>query len=308
MIVKTVLVLGGRGFIGRHTCLALQRRGFKVMVGTRRKVSVADSDWLRQVRVHQISDVDQWQPVLAGVDLVVNCVGILRERPGESYLDVHRNAPLMLLKACQRFQVTHLIHISALALTRDARSGFITSKWLGEEALRRDCQTHPLTACTVVRPSLLEGSDGFGSRWLRRMARSPILALPRCLTGRLAVLDVDDLGAAIAALAAGPATGFIEAELGGNERRTMAQHIAALRAQLGLRPARLIAVPDGLGQVVAWACDVLHFSPLSRGHLELMSKDNLPSGRRLEELLGRTPRPIGRDNLEPARLPARSSA
>ncbi len=306
--MRTVLVLGGHGFIGRHACQALSARGFRVLVGTRRRVSQKDREHLRQVRVHRMSDAGQWQLLLEDVDVVVNCVGILRERLQESYLEVHRDAPLSLLTACQRYRITHLIHVSALALAPDAKSGFITSKWFGEEALEVACSMDQRTACTIVRPSLLDGSDGFGSRWLRRLARAPIIALPRSLTGRLAALDVDDLGAAIAALAASPASGFDVVELGGTKFRTMAEHIGALRRGLGHRPATVLAVPGWLASAVAWTCDLLHFSPLSRGHLELMAKDNLPRGRRLEQLLGRAPRSIGQEEGAPARQPAHSCA
>ncbi|TMH22707.1 MAG: hypothetical protein E6H61_07390 [Betaproteobacteria bacterium] len=39
--------------------------------------------------------------------------------------------------------------------------------------------------------------------------------------------------------------------------------------------------------------DLVHFSPLSFGHIELMRRDNVPHPNRLSELLGHAPARIG---------------
>ena len=285
-----VLVLGGRGFIGRHVVDALERRGHDVVVGTRHagRRSGAGRPSL-PTRFEDLVTCAAWCPLVQCFDVVVNCVGILRERPGETFDAVHHRSPAALCAACGEVGVRHLIHVSALGLGDCARNGFLTSKRDGERALR-----DPAVPTTVVRPSLLDGEGGFGARWLRRLARLPIHFVPAEAIGRIAAVDVGDVGLAIAHLCErAPPRGLREVELGGPDERTLAGHLAALRAAHHRRPAVTIRVPSVLARSAARVCDRLHFSPYSVGHLELLRGDNVPRVDHLAALLGRPPVRVG---------------
>jgi NADH dehydrogenase len=289
---RRVLVLGGAGFIGRHVVAALQARGCEVIVGSRhprRRWRSGATAVLRQARFERLLREDDWMPVLAGCDVVVNCVGILRERGRETWDRVHHRAPAALAAACA-LRGLRLVHVSALGLDA-TRDRFLSSKRNGEVALRASgADWH------IVRPSLLDGEGGFGARWLRRVARWPVHPLPRGARGRIAVLDVRDLGEAIATLALdGAATR--EHDLGGLRARTLGEHLAALRAVSNLRPAWRLPVPDTLAAATARLCDLLHWTPFSRGHWELLQHDNCPRTNALPALLGRAPRAVGVDPL-----------
>lgn len=289
-LASTVLVLGGTGFIGRHVVAALQAQGCRVAIGSRaprrhRRRHVAD-DW-REVRMERLQQASDWPALLEGCDAVVNCVGILRPRGGETYDRVHHRAPAALAAACGE-RGLRLVHVSALGLDADVRSRFLRSKRDGEAALRASgADWH------IVRPSLLDGEGGFGARWIRRVARWPLHPLPRGATGRLAVLDVRDLGEAIANLVFEPFPLRREHDLGGLHARTLDQHFAALRSLHTGKPALRIRVPDFATRLLAHACDLLHATPLSFGHWELLRHDNRPRENHLPALLGRAPREVG---------------
>ena len=53
-------------------------------------------------------------------------------------------------------------------------------------------------------------------------------------------------------------------------------------------------MPAPLARLASHVCDLLHFSPFSFGHLELMRRDNLPRTNLLSALIGRAPAPVGR--------------
>ena len=287
----TVLVLGGTGFIGRHVALALAARGHEVCIGTRRPTRAARrlperlrSCELREVHFERLATRADWHTVLAGCDAVVNAVGILRERGGETYDGVHHRAPAALAAACA-LGGRRLIHISALGLADGARSRFLRSKRAGERAIAASGAPY-----SIVRPSLLDGEGGYGAAWLRWFARWPVHFVPADARGRIAVLHVADLGEAIAVLCEKPASvAWREVEVGGAVAPAMAEYLAALRAKRPVGAALRVPVAPWLARIVSHVCDGLHFSPFSFGHLELLRRDNVPHPNRLPELLGRAP-------------------
>lgn len=306
-----VLVLGGAGFIGRHAVAALLAAGAAVEIGSRHPARIADRlpgqaqhCPRRQARLEGLLDADDWHPLLAGFDAVVNCVGILRPRGRETYQRVHHLAVAALAKACAA-RGCRLVHVSALGLEGEVRSGFLLSKRDGEAALRAS----GADAC-IVRPSLLDAeTGGYGARWLRRVARWPVHVLPADATGRIAALDVRDLGEALANLAlrdtlqadGAPA----EFELGGTQALPLRGYLAALRRLHHPRPARVLAIPGWLARLGSHACDLLHATPFSFGHWELLRRDNCPRRNALPDLLGRPPRALGQSLAPP--LPAAAS-
>jgi len=294
-IEMKVLVLGGTGFIGRHAARALRQNGHEVVIGTRAPIGslkrlpedLCGTPCL-ETHFERLLTPQAWRPVVAGFDIVVNCVGILRPRWGETYDRVHRVALAALADACASVGTRRLVHVSALGLDEESASGFIRSKHAGErELLRRRLDA------VIVRPSLLDGAGGFGACWLRQVARWPVHFVPAGAK-HIAPLDVEDLALAIAKLCEAPPCAEARVvELGGAEMRTMREHLAALRRLAHGRPARVIEIPTALARLVSHVCDLLHVTPFSFGHLLLMGRDNVPAKNELAELLGRAPRAVG---------------
>ena len=182
-----------------------------------------------------------------------------------------------------------LVHVSALGLHAAARSRFIGSKRRGEEAIAASgADVHDCAAVAA------RWRRRFGARWLRALAVLPVHFVPADATGRIAVLDVEDAGAAIARLSElGDGAAYREVELGGLAWRTLHEHLAALRVRSGRGAARVVRIPALLARAASHACDVLHLSPFSFGHLELLRRDNVPAVNLLPLLLDAPPRSVG---------------
>ncbi len=280
-----VLVLGGTGFIGRHVVAALHASQAHVLIGSRlplRHEHAYPYAAFRATRFENLLNPAAWAAMIDGVDVVVNCVGILRQRPNESYDHVHHRAPAALATTCAASGV-RLIHTSALGLHEGAKSRFLSSKLLGERAVAAAGGDY-----SIVRPSLLDGEGGFGASWLRGLSRSPVHFIPRAARGNIAAMTAVDLGIAIAALTKFPSLNNLrEVELGGTYGYGYAEYLRALRATYTDSKALQIPLPNWLARIGAHLCDGLHFSPFSYGHWILLQRDNMPSPNRLPELLGR---------------------
>jgi NADH dehydrogenase len=271
---------------------ALDARGHEVIVGSRMRAppdASPDAPPRRIARFEDLTEPARWMPVVEGMDAVVNCVGVLRERGRATYERVHLVAPAALAAACAKLRIRRLIHVSALGLRKEAQSRFISSKLRGEMALAASG-----VPCVVVRPSLLEGPGGYGSRWLRRFAAWPVHIVPADATGYIAVLDVRDAADAIAVLCRRPAPRRAYAvELGGRSNFTIAEYLGMLRQLSGRRPALRYKTSPALARLVAHACDALHVTPFSFSHLELLRRDNVPSRNALRRLIERPAHGLG---------------
>jgi NADH dehydrogenase len=281
-----VLVLGGRGFIGRYVVKALLDKHIDVVIGSRK--ATGGEIEIRRIALQQMHKADDWLEKIAEFDLVINCVGILRERLGETYQQIHNHAPYSLALACKALSI-RLIHISALGLSANAQSRFILSKLEGENNLLGSG-----AQVVIVRPSLLDGIDGYGARWLRRVAQWPVHGVMKT-EGLIAPLHVTELAEVIVKISLMPANQCPKVvELGGTQAMGMAEYLALLRSEYTDTRAPCVELPVWMIRIISHLLDVIGFTPLSFGHVELMQGYNVPAHNYLPQLLGRNPWVAGR--------------
>jgi uncharacterized protein YbjT (DUF2867 family) len=105
-----ILVCGGHGFIGAAVVQKLRRAGHTVYRGVRRVQGEQDI----RFDYSDSSDSLHWRKRVEGFDAVINAVGILVERRGQSFDAIHRRAPCALFEACLQAGVGRVIQVSAL--------------------------------------------------------------------------------------------------------------------------------------------------------------------------------------------------
>ncbi|MEM6582176.1 MAG: NAD(P)H-binding protein [Pseudomonadota bacterium] len=286
---RKILVLGGKGFIGRHAVKHLLAAGADVTIGTRRLSRDSQMPARQmQLQLHLALSKSDWLVPARNFDVILNCVGILRQRWGETYKAVHHHAPQAIAQACAD-HATRFVHVSALGLSAAAKSRFLTSKFYGEKAIQVSGADWLL-----ARISLLDGEGGYGAAWLRGVAKSPLFIVPSSAKGKIAALTAEDAGRALARLCLAPSESLNVKqsrifELGGEHSFEFEQYIRGLRTRYASSPAACIRLPGWLARLGAHVCDVLHFSPFSFGHWELLCRNNVPTPNRLPELLGEPP-------------------
>ena len=157
-----VLLTGASGFIGSHLARALRAAEY-VVIEARRDVG----DGTAAVRADFTRDlsVRDWLPKLAGIDAVINAVGILREHGAQTFERIHKRAPQALFTACVAAGVRRIVQISALGADRG-----MTRYFLSKRAADDYLATLPLE-WTIVRPAMVFGPGGIERTVVRRSSR-----------------------------------------------------------------------------------------------------------------------------------------
>ena len=287
---KTILVVGGSGFIGRHLVARLSARGLRVIVPTRRRervkhnllllptVDVVDAD---------VHDDATLASLLAGADAAVNLVGILHGRWAEpwgpEFQKAHVDLPARLAKACAAAGVRRLLHVSALGVSDspDAKlpSMYLRSKAAGENAVRET----PGLDWTIFRPSVVFGpDDSFLNTFAKLQRFLPVMALARA-DARFQPVFVGDVATAMANALDEPATFGKSYELAGPGVFTL-RELVEFAGRLSGRPRPVIGLPDPLGVAQAQILEMLPGPLMSRDNFDSMAVPNVASGPIAPEL------------------------
>src|SRR3954466_1589524 len=184
-VSSTILLLGSRGFIGRHILRALEAAGHRVRRADRPEVDLARD-----------RGPAAWHARLQGVDVVVNAAGIFRERGDATFDAVHVAGPTALFEACARTG-TPVVQVSALGADAGARSAFQRSKHQGDSRLLALA-----VPSLVLQPSLVYGAGGASAGLFAMLASMPLVPLPGRGEQRIQPVQVADVAAAVSAAVA----------------------------------------------------------------------------------------------------------
>lgn len=234
-----IVLLGAGGLIGSATLARLIAEGHDVLAVTRNGRRLAGGEPYR-LDIARATHAADWLPVLTGADAVVNCAGVLQDSPMDSTLGVHANGPAALFEACERSNVTRIIHVSAIGADRGL-SAFSRSKRAGEQALMaRDL------LWVILRPSVVLGRPAYGaSALIRGLAALPVLPLAPD-TGSLQVVQLDELVHTIVFFLSADAPVQVILDIVGPDPLQFADIVAAYRTWLGWSAAARIVLPRWL--------------------------------------------------------------
>jgi uncharacterized protein YbjT (DUF2867 family) len=286
-----VLVTGAYGFIGAHIVAALSAADHEVICAVRDARVDSRFPGLRALACDMARDVHSadWTSRLDGIEAVVNCAGILRERGADTFAAIHEQAPLALFHACQQTGIRRVIQISALGSAADGE--FIASKHRGDEALAA-LELDWL----VLRPSLVYSARGSygGTSLLRGLAALPgFVPLPGRGEQQVQPIAAEDVGAAVVAALARPQCAREVIELVGPEVMTLRDYLFAWRRWLGFDPARTLTVPATLVRTASAIGERLGNGPLGQTMTRMLERGNVGASdavTRLHQSLGLTPR------------------
>ena len=285
-----VLVCGSGGCVGGAVVATLRWRGHRV-VETARPTRPVSAETLSLDFMAPVAP-EQWAERLVElrIDAIVNCVGILIPRRGESFERIHHLGPAELFRGAARAGIERVIQVSALGVASAAgsTSEYLRSKQRGDEALLE----LGLDAA-VVRPSLVFGPRSESARLFATLASLPVIALPGGGSQRVQPIHVWELAETIARLVerSGAVRGVYE--IAGGAPIDYRQMLAEYRRAQGLGAAIWLPVPMPL---MRWGAHVAEWLPqrvYSRDTVALLERGNVATRNAAPLLLARAPSTLG---------------
>jgi uncharacterized protein YbjT (DUF2867 family) len=271
-----ITVFGGSGFVGRHVVRALARQHYRIRVAVRRPELAFHLQPLGRVgQIHAVqANVRHAGSVAAAVrdaEVVVNLVGILYARGRQRFEAVHTAGAETVARAAAQ-QGARLVHMSALGVDRNAHAAYARSKLAGEKAVLA-----ALPTATVLRPSVVFGpEDDFFNRFAALARLSPILPLIGGGHTKFQPVFAGDVGAAVAAAAAGQTKAGTIYELGGPEVCTL-KAIMQYVLKTTERRRLLMPLPFWAAKLQAIFLQMLPTPPLTPDQVNLLRTDNVVS-------------------------------
>lgn len=286
-----ICVLGGTGFVGTELVTRLVGQGHWVRVPTRnaghgQHLRVLSTIELVAANVHDPRTLGQ---LLAGMDAVINLIGISNPSGRATFRSVHAELATKLVTAARLTRVRRLLQMSALGA--DAEHGpsrYLRSKGEAEAHIRAAV---PRLDFTIFRPSVIFGPrDSLTNRFaaLLRLAGG-FLPLVRS-QARFAPVHVGNVAEALVRTLDDRGSFGETYELCGPQVMTLEQ-IVRMTAAVAQLPCHILRQPDALGRLQAALLGLLPGKPLSLDNFRSLSVDSLCTRNGLERL-GIRPRPM----------------
>jgi NADH dehydrogenase len=274
---KIVTVFGGNGFVGQSIVQQLAKAGARV------RVAVRNTDKANHLRVY--GDVGQIVPiqvsladkvsiraVCQGADMVINVMGRLYEQGPSTFDIAHVKAPLRIGKACSKYGVARLIHVSALGADATSSSLYAKTKGKGEEKAKK-----AFPGVTILRPSVIFGPDDhFFNRIAGLASFLPMLPLFESGHTKVQPVYVEDVAAAVMACLTDDKTKGKIYELGGDKVYTL-KDLVVLTLTYIHRKKPLVPVPSFVASLLAFFCQYLPNPLITPDQLQLLKIPNVVS-------------------------------
>ena len=237
-----VLVTGAYGLIGSAVLTRLHRDGHE-LVGAGRAIEEAQrrlrfAQWI-EADFARLRTAQDWRALLAGIDAVVNCVGVLQDGARDDVQAVQVEGTCALFDACAQAGIRRVIHISAIGAAADGPTPFSRTKAQADAHL----STLDLD-WTILRPALVLAPAAYGgTAMLRGLAGIPLVTPVAGAASQVQVVSVDDVAATIAHCLRSGTGAKATWELAHPQVLALGDVVSALRSWHGFAPQPLLRLP-----------------------------------------------------------------
>ncbi|HEX6489150.1 MAG TPA: NAD(P)H-binding protein [Candidatus Dormibacteraeota bacterium] len=267
-----IALLGSTGFVGAAVTPALLDAGHELRLLVRDPAKAkAWAERGAELVQGDIVDPEALSKVCLGVETVVSLVAVRRNRP-RSYLEVNVDGPRLLAHAARTSgRVRHIVFISAIGGRLDRHYRYLSSRWMGEEELRKSGA--PLT---ILRFSLVLGEGGGVFADFERAANfGPVIVIPGSGQARFQPLIREDAARCVAETVGRRELIGREFDLGGPEVLTYDRLFDLYATTRGVTKRR-VHVPGSLLQPGTAAMELVVSDPIATpDEVRTIQLDNL---------------------------------
>lgn len=278
-----ILICGATGFVGRHLTATLQSAGHTVVRGIRNPTQPDD------ITVDYCKDIakETWLPRLAGIDAVINAVGVLRESNRQPMKLLLEQTPIALFSACLDAGVKRIVQVSALGVDKGIETPYFQYRRKPEAHLNNFPDS---IRYLILRPSIIYGEDGASAKMFRLQASLPIHTLPASGKQQLQPVHIDDICEAVAHWLADTNALSQTVSCVGLEATNLCGMLDSYRQQMQHSNALHLSIPAAVIGLTARIGDFIPSSPLCSDTLAMLNAGNIGDVTAFGQLLGKPPK------------------
>ena len=274
-------ILGGGGFIGRYLVRNLTKKNFRCIIPTRNPFTKGYLKTQAPAGAIEIinfgkNNFDEIKNAINNSDVVINLCGILYESRKQKFNTIHVNLPEIIANLCTQANVKKFIHISAIGASKESKSKYQQSKFLGEEKALNNFKN-----TVVIRPSVVCGSEDNFTNLFAKLSLSPIIPVVN-MNYKFQPIFVNDVARAILkSIETKNNEGQIY-EVGGEKVISFGDMVKLILKIIG-KKRLVVEMPMTLAKIQSTLLGLIPIPPILTKDqcLILSEKDNTVSGDRL---------------------------
>lgn len=291
-----ILLIGGSGMLGQSLLHSTWSSKHQWLSIARRSVENPLIPHIKSIEIdlNTPQSSDTWHEIMKNIDIVINCLGIIRERPGQSFKYLHTETPATIFRIAAQHQVKHIIQVSALGAEQP------TERLFSEYHRTKQAADLVLTQIgipyTILYPSVILSPRGDSTALFLSLAALPITSCPS-ISAPLQPVAIADVLSCIEKI-------FLHIEqkeqgltcpnqliLAGSTALTMKALLTYFKQAMGL-PSFFLPIPLWMNRMVATAGEYIPSIPLNKEMLSMLEAGNASSQNDIALWLNRPPIPL----------------
>jgi nucleoside-diphosphate-sugar epimerase len=279
----SLFITGASGFIGRCLLARLDTRHYEnVYCLTRSEAITRQPTRHKNLRwlVGSIFDSGAYGGCLDASDVVIHLAAVTGRASRDEYFMINSAGTRHLLAECRQRGVRKFLYVSSIAVKYTDKSNYdyARSKQAGEEAV-----VQSNLAWTIVRPTIVLGTDSPAWKSLSKLARLPVLVVLGTGATRIQPIDVEDLVDALISLVEHEGFSHERLDLGGRDVISIEEFLRRLHWLYYTKEAKVVHVPPqpvtrAIGFAERFVPSLL---PFNAGQLCVFSEDGTAELNRL---------------------------
>ena len=275
-------VLGFSGMIGRYCGKILANRNYRCIAPVRNSFAAGHlktqfPPGALEFVPFNINNLNEVKNAIENSSYVINLIGILNESRREKFQSIHVDLPEAIAKICQETGVKKFIHMSSLGASKESRSKYQQSKFLGEERVLNNFKN-----TVIVRSSVVISNEDRFTNLFAQLSFLPIIPVPGNINYRIQPIFANDVAKAIVkAIETKNNEGSIY-ELGGEKILSLGDMVKLILKIIG-KKRLVVEMPMTLAKIQSALLGLLPIPPILTKDqcLILSEKDNIVSGNHL---------------------------